>query len=297
MRILSFVTHTPHQYDLANALYDCQFDLIGDNWNTQQRPIPPNVNFVEGAVGKYDLAIGHVGGETEAIIPFSFKNLSIILICHGAGEPFISGNINSPYNASQIAKSCNDYKVVCCCEREAKEWKKAGMKNNTYIWHGMKEIDFKQCQYDTIKPIIVNSGGWDYMNNVPLIEELHNRGVTWLQKDLQIGNFEEYLNTLSWYNVYISATRYSSFPRSRAEAMHSGMCIITTKNWDEDKFIKDGTNGFLVGNSADEIIAKLKSLDLKTIKRVGLEGQITARDKFGLQQYRKRWLEVIRSVI
>ncbi len=123
MRIISFATHTPHQYDLANALYDFEFDLIGD-WNWQNRPLPTNVRMIynDYNIKDYDLAIGHVGGETEAIIPKDFDKIPLILISHGAGEPFVTGE--NKYDAIKIAESCKDYKVICCCNREMQEWQK-----------------------------------------------------------------------------------------------------------------------------------------------------------------------------
>jgi glycosyltransferase involved in cell wall biosynthesis len=297
MRILSFVTHTPHAYDLANALHDSQFDLIG-TWNEQQRPIPSNVRFMEMPdYGNYDLAIGHVGGETEAIIPTGFDKVPLILISHGAGEPFQSNN-ELKIDPKEIAKSCKDYKVVCCNEKEMNYWKEQGVKNATWIWHGMKD-EFKQCQYRDKKAIIVNSGGWPYMNNVPLLEELHKRGIAWMQKDFQINSFEDYKNKLAEYNVYISGTRYSSFPRSRSEAMHAGLCVLTTHNWDEDKFFIPGKNPnmFLVENDADNIMQTYNSISLNLIEEVGKHGQQTAKDAFGLDKYRASWLKVIDEVL
>lgn len=300
MKILSFVTHTPHAYDLVNALWDSQFTMISPEWNRQQRPVPSNVAFenpireLQNSVkNRFDLAIAHVGGETEAIIPEYFKDLPLILISHGMGEPYMTSDTRPlNYNPYKIAASCKNYRVVCCNEKEAAYWSSMGMKNSTWIWHGMKE-EFGQSQYTQKLSIIVNSGGWEYMNNVPLLTDLHNRGVDWLQKDYQIEDFYHYTNMLQTFNIYISGTRYSSFPRSRAEAMHTGMCVLTTNNWDEDKFIEDGVNGFFINDNPDDIMALVNSLTLDTIKRVGLVGRETARKYFGLEAYRKRWLEEI----
>lgn len=299
MKILSFTTHTPHQYDLCNALHDVEFHFFTRDWSDQQRPLPPNVTFrdtLSTDMSDYTAVIIHSGGETAPIYLEHFEGrLPIIIICHGGPEPYMSGYMNPIYDPFKIAQAHKDYKVVHCCEKEMNEWKVYGMKNGTWIWHGMKD-EFTQCQYTEKKPIIINAGNYPYMNNIELLEALHKSGIPWLQKDMQIKSFNDYRKVLSEYNVYISACRYSSFPRTRAEAMHSGLCVLTTNMWDEDKFIKDGENGFFIDSDYYRIMEKIESLDLDTIKRVGQAGQATAKDEFGLNNYRKRWMEVIEEV-
>jgi glycosyltransferase involved in cell wall biosynthesis len=78
--------------------------------------------------------------------------------------------------------------------------------------------------------------------------------------------------------------------------MHSGLCVITTNNWDEDKFIEDGVNGFFVGNNSEEILNLYENLDRSMVEVVGKAGQETAKKVFGLKKYRKAWLKVIKDV-
>lgn len=299
-KILSYVTHTPHQYDIANALYDSQMDIVnGGVWSTGMRPVPQNVRFIDQAsLNDYDVALFHMGGETgpSTLLQMAEQMLPVILICHGCPEPFMTGSLDSGYDPKIIANQCGNHLTVCCCEKEMIEWRKAGLKNATFIWHGMKD-EFTQCQYDEKKAIIVNSGGWPYLNNVSLLEELHRRGVAWMQRDYQVTSFDQYRDILSKYNVYISGTKYSSFPRSRAEAMQSGLCVLTTNNWDEDKFIEDGKNGIFISEDPSAIMTAIDSLDMSTIKRIGKAGQATAKSVFGLEAYREKWIKTIKSVL
>lgn len=299
MKILSYATHTPHQYDIANALSDSDFYLITPNWSDHQRPRPGNVHFIQMSEvewSDYDVALLHSGGETAPIYLDQFEShIPIIIICHGGPEPYMSGYMNPQFDPVAIAQAHKDYLTVHCCEKEMLEWCNYGLKNGRYIWHGMKD-EFKQCQYGQKKAIIINAANYEYMNNTEMLEQLHQSGIPWLQKDMQVSNFEDYKNILAQYNVYISGTRYSSFPRTRAEAMQSGLCVITTHNWDEDKFIQDKVNGFLADNTYDSIMSIYASLDLATIEQVGKAGQVTAKDVFGSEKYRQEWLKVIKEV-
>jgi hypothetical protein len=297
MKILSYVTHTPHQYDVANALYDSEMTLLNTEWHHSMRPAPKNINFLppQNVNPKdYDVFISHCGGDASPdFLQFS-ANLPHISICHGGPEPFMFPK-GQPERIVRKLKKIDA--VVHCNEKEMIAWRRHGkLDNQRYIWHGMKESDFKQCDYLQKRAIIVNSGGWPPMNNLKMIERLHQAGIPWLQRDFNVKSFSDYVSILSQFSVYISVTRSSSFPRSRAEAMHSGLCVITTNNWDEDKFIEDGVNGFFVGNNSEEILNLYENLDRSMVEVVGKAGQETAKKVFGLKKYRKAWLKVIKDV-
>ena len=87
-------------------------------------------------------------------------------------------------------------------------------------------------------------------------------------------------------------------PRSRTEAMHTGLAIVTTDSHGESDYIKNGINGFC-SNDMDELKDFLEYL-LKNpdqTQKIGQKGRETAQRFFHINDFISQWNDLLKDVL
>jgi glycosyltransferase involved in cell wall biosynthesis len=198
LRILSYRWHVPHQYELYKLGH--RFTLVTgagspmcDQWAFGQRPLPPNVDFVDIHhinPRDFDLAIVHfdenvvdyqntngvVGPNWGATFRYFIEQITLpkVAICHGT--PQFYGQFNPSYNESnllmviesarhKLVDMLSDTLVICNSYQAEAEW---GFTKSRVVWHGFDPLEFGEAQYQ--KGILALMG--------PLVESRpHYRGL------------------------------------------------------------------------------------------------------------------------
>jgi len=313
MKIFTTAWHCGHQYDLFNALKDCQFDLLINNcreWAENSRPFPKNARMVSHyEPGKYDLAIldldqqcidsarsckGLLYRELNAII----KDIPKIVINHG------SPIWPEVYTKEEIVKSIRKlvgYNVMVVNSHKAREEWGFGK----VIWHGMGLDEWRDLPKDPRIVTAVSPAGLDAYYNRRLYKatdkELGKHGIQIVHFRIHafFKDWDDYKDYLGRSLIYFDYSLHTPMNRAKTEAMLSGCCVVTAKNHDVEKYIVDGKNGFIVKNnpySASKLLLELIN-DYDRCIKVGQAGKETAQKLFNRERYRNNWLDLIKGVL
>jgi glycosyltransferase involved in cell wall biosynthesis len=198
LKILTYRWHVPHQYELYKSGH--RFTLVTgagspmcDQWAFNQRPLPPNVDFVDVQrinPRDFDLAIVHfdenvvdyqntngvVGPDWGATFRFFIEQIDLpkVAVCHGTPQFF--GQFNPGYKESnllmviesarlRLVGMLRDTLVICNSHQAETEW---GFMRSRVVWHGFDPLEFAEAQYQ--KGILALMG--------PLVESRpHYRGL------------------------------------------------------------------------------------------------------------------------
>lgn len=185
-----------------------------------------------------------------------------------------------------------------------KQW---GMENDeraVTIWHGMDENEWFDLPKEPRVVTMISPAGLDKYYDRTFL-----RGVKELlaEKDIEhchitvdasFKSWTEYRNFLGRSLIYFNPTKESCMPRSRAEAMFSGCCVLTTPHQDADMFIKSGENGIIVPRSPKIVADLIEGLifDYKEAIKIGQAGKKTAIKEFSLDKFHREWGKVIKKI-
>jgi len=300
LKVLDFAHHEGMQYEFFKLGYD--FDLIvgGDwgNWSEKFRPLPDNVHLLKHAkpneinYDKYEVLIVHDYKQYQAT-----KNVQIpkILIMHcsprGQGNPLFK------------FENLEDYYVIFPTYADQREWAFECSHQRT-IWHGFDPDEWPTNIGNLNKVLVVGRKIQDRgaILGVNLIDQMRQNLALEVVGDKKIGlpppqSFGELKQVYREYSVYFNPTLSSSMPRSRGEAMITGMPVVTTGFFDEARFIENGVNGF-VSNDAGKLneclLHLLYDANLRSTMRANMRE--TAIELFHIKRFLKEWHEVF-SVI
>lgn len=121
------------------------------------------------------------------------------------------------------------------------------------------------------------------------------------EKDGEYPNyFDAYRNMLGRSLLYFNPTGNSPMPRARTEAMFSGCCVISTDNHGINEIIKDGENGFLVGQDPFMIAKLINDLihyRFDEAVAIGQKGKQTAIEKLHFDRFADDWKKYLQKVI
>jgi glycosyltransferase involved in cell wall biosynthesis len=251
-----------------------------------------------------------------------------IFVCHGTPqfygqygtscEPKKFGHIIEE-NRVQLVDFVGRALVVCNSRQAAAEW---GFKNSVTIHHGFVGSEFsyrsrgdRATRGSTLKVLgppagallsrpIYNgrdlfSATQDLLSGLDIeFVNLHpaDPPVVWRpQRNLWAQyKYANYKDNLSRFDVYFNTTGRSPMPRTRTEAMFSGLVPVTTSNHDAASFIQNGVNGFLCDDpaTASEAI-KLLASDREVLAKMSANAYATARAYFSQERYLSQWAELI----
>jgi glycosyltransferase involved in cell wall biosynthesis len=109
--------------------------------------------------------------------------------------------------------------------------------------------------------------------------------------------YEAYKSAIRRYSVYFNPTLRSPMPRSRGEAMMSGLATVSAANHDVQHFIKNGWNGFYA-DSPEEMAEYIRFLmgNKPECRKIGERGRQTAIDVFNHDRYLHAWQTLVSEV-
>ena len=247
IRIINTAWHAAHQYEL--------YKVPGTEWhhvvNTvrrwglgKYRPKPDNLHpaaYYEP--GKYDLAVLHVDqqcvdpsfGKSRlyAELNDSIQDIPKIVINHGT--PYWPEVYDQDEIIRKMKMLIGDNHVVYNSHRAKEMWEKNGPMGKTArtIIHGMDADEWYSLPKEPRIVTTLSPAGLDRYYNRRLLTEvqgkLKERGIAhvWVGSDWISNGFDDYRDFIARSLVYFNPTLESPMPRSRTEAMLSGMCTVT----------------------------------------------------------------------
>jgi glycosyltransferase involved in cell wall biosynthesis len=249
------------------------------------------------------------------------KGLPKVAVCHGT--PQFVGQYNPAYEGDDLGtpiessrKLMVDYlgytPVVCNSHQALREW---GFKNSRVIWQGFDPSEFHITNYEggiltlgkAIKERPYYRGYKHYLRVCEILPkefqpEHHSvkrplLGITDTDRFARL-KYEEYKDSLRRYSVYFNPTIRSPMPRSRGEAMMSGLVTVSAANHDVEMFIKNGWNGFYA-DTPEEMAEHLLFLmkNKKACREMGQRARETAADLFNHDRYLAAWQKLIQEVV
>ena len=254
------------------------------------------------------------------------KGMPQIAICHGTPQfigQYTDGlGVNNwgkviESNRIELVNLLADIHVVCNSYQAQSEW---NFKKSSVIWHGFSPSDYN-CKinksHNVLSMRLSAMEGRPYyngLNNFNQVKkgldlnkinmdhfDLQKCPLTDNIKDISylgFNSFKSYINTLKGYGIYFNPTQRSPMPRSRGEAMMSGLASVSMKNHDVELFISNGINGFYseTVDEAVDYISFLRNNPLELTK-VKLASRNTALKCFNIDRFLQDWENLIDTVI
>jgi len=302
LRILDFLTHPGHQYELCKLPHDFFFiRRSNEEWSTMCRPKPQNVQFInpkEINDKDYDLIIVHNSIHYEIAKHLNLPKIALIHTTYVGG-----GDVKCKQHWDKV---WTDIPIVFNSYQAQKDWGLINCKKQYVIWQGFDPAEW---------------GPWNGgLNRILVVcnEFLKRRSVCGLDLFLEVikgldctvvganpeldTKFSTDFENLKWYynsySVYFNTTIKSPMPRSRGEAMMSGMPIVSTDNYDTKEFIKNGVNGF-ISNDPRELHQYLSVLlrNEKLRKHFSEQSRKVAIERFHISRFLNQWKELLGMVI
>lgn len=249
----------------------------------------------------------------------SVKGLPKIAVCHGT-PPFVGqygadpGEISDftvhSEEVNRIRTMLEDATVICNSYQAAEEW---GFSGRRVIWHGLDPQEIPTGSHG--KQVVGH--GEDHsrphyrgLHCYRRVSELLDPGIH-LSDHKHAGvklipsedpryshaKFRNWIDHVGSFKVYLNTTLRSPMPRSRSEAMMSGVIPVTLNNHDADHFIRHGVNGFL-GASADELADAINYLlrNEHAREKISAEARHTATNVFNHDRYLSDWESLLKSL-
>lgn len=299
--ILKYPWHTPHDYELAKLPH--QFFYLNNTprcWATNQRPVPDTVNWVSHHDERAtDVMILHVDQWTHNEISkrqlfLRFKHEYTgpkIVINHGCN--MVDGC--SSEIMQELLKDCH---VVCNSSTAHELW---GLQNSRFIRHGMMPEEWPSTDYSHHNVVVTQHYGGTHaaFRNVAQVNEAEKEiSITWVGRDKKFDSFNKYRNFLQSSSIFLQPSYASPNPRSRTEAMLTGLAIVTTNSHGEDEYITNGVNGFC-SNDFEELIDFIKYLHLNPteVRKIGQAGRATAQEVFHIDNFTHQWDTLLQEVL
>ncbi len=101
---------------------------------------------------------------------------------------------------------------------------------------------------------------------------------------------EELYGHLAAYRFYFHPIRWTSFGMAACEAMLIGLPVVALATTEMPTVLRDGESGIL-DTSIERLIDGMRALldDRALAERIGLAGQAVARERFGMDRFRREW--------
>jgi len=309
---------------------------ITNFWDYGTRPLANNVSFINPEnfkLNDFDLAIlpfdefliksiNDSKSEWSESFDFLFDNLSIpiITICHGT--PAVINHLNTNgyvINESikeKIVEKLKNVLVICNSYQAQKEW---GFYNSKVIWHGFDPNEFSPNYNSSASILSLFSKnmksdyrpfyrGFNFFNEVVNLDHDNLFDINKIYDhtplnfsdihDFSIKKFKNYRDEITKHSIYFNPTQRSPMPRSRGEAIMSGLVSVSADNHDVSRFIQNGVDGFYSNDKA-EVYDALKFLTKNNQARRNM--QIKSRDLaikyFSLDRYHQEWTSILKEYI
>lgn len=298
LKILDFYTHQGNQAEFFKLPHD--FFLTNPDgslpqWNVAHRKLPSNVKLMTDSMLKHQ--------DIDIIIlraPVSSKKYEVYL--NKGVVPIAAVQTTTPF---KIPKQCqnivwNSYEVMKNYEERFLD------KKNYYIVHGFDPNEFQNLELERKSRVLTVANCFKIRGDImgyPLwvnifkeIKEMDIVGhgnLDIYKKDRQAKTFEDLIKIYNSYAVFLNTTRESAMPRSRGEALMCGCPIITTDNYDINKYLKHKESAFLSNDKREIIAAINKFFKSKQMQLdYGLKGREAAIKHFHIRDNHEKWENV-----
>ncbi|SMD00922.1 glycosyltransferase [Rhizobium sp. RU36D] len=284
----------------------------------------------------YDVALLHF--DENLLIPFlsngrlppgwgesarrlSETGLPVIGLCHGT-VPFIGqyGVADGPIDEFIQIESARQQlvswfenlgaPVVCNSFQAQAEW---GFNRSRVFWHGFDPLEYPRASL-TRDVLVV--GGKDrphyrgYYEEEAVRAHLHDRirverlpaRVVPLEREtgnpFAVRKFRAYVDAVRSFSFYLNTTLRSPMPRSRGEAMMTGVIPVSLRNHDVELFIEQGVDGFYADDP--ETLATFINdvqADRDRLERMSKAARLKAFDVFNHDRNLQGWIRLLDEVL
>jgi Glycosyl transferases group 1 len=287
---------------------------------------------------QYDVAILHFDENvlashlTNGVIPslwgepfrwlLGLSGIPKVAICHGTTQ-FIGQYGADPARKAEFVihederirlvetLAAAGVKVICNSHQAAREWQ---FRNSEVIWHGFDPQEFPRGRLTrdilALEPDFHRPhyrGAWEHL----LIEKLLDPGIkvetarhpgAALEmrhtNEFATRHFRSYIDRIGAFTCYLNTTLRSPMPRSRGEAMMTGVIPICLRNHDVDLFIDQGVDGFYA-DTPEELADFLNHLfrDRGRAATLAAAARRKAIDVFNHDRYLASWTKVLKDAV
>ena len=202
-------------------------------------------------------------------------------------------------------------RVVCNSHQAMAEW---GFADARVIWHGFDPQEFPRgtlqrdvlaLQADFARPHY--RGAWEFTEVTSLLgpgvgvetaahpgAPIENRS----QNPYAVRNFRSYVDRIRQFKFYLNTTLRSPMPRSRGEAMMTGVIPVCLRNHDVDLFIEQGVDGFYA-DRPEELAAFIGDAmgDAGRLAAMSAAARRKALDVFNHDRYLAAWDALLRETV
>ena len=292
LEIIDFVVHEGHQYELCKIGHKFHY-MPSKEWHSRYRPVPPNAVFHKNMDlnNKYHLAITHMPRDIDTVAKLSMPK---IWIAHydPASESF----------RQDMIKRLDGYYCIFNSFESQEKWNLPNKQK--VIWAGIDPEEWYINEAKINMVLVVGNkikerpqvSGYE---NLLILNDIPHRivGENADMPSKPASSFEQMKQFYKTYTVLFSPTINSPMPRTRIEAMMSGMAVVSTDTHDASRFINNGENGF-ISNDKSQLKNYLKNLlhDTKLREDMGKKARETAIEYFSLNRFLMQWNEVLREV-
>ncbi|MFT4037599.1 MAG: glycosyltransferase [Thermomicrobiales bacterium] len=300
-RILKYPWHTSHDYELAKLPHDFYYlTNTPRRWATEQRPIPPQIRWVGSPTQiETDLMILHL--DQWSFHEPSKRQLFLsqkaaypgpkIVINHGS-------NMADGCDSATMQRLVDGCYMVCNSATAQRLW---GVPASRTILHGMDPREWPATNYGRPNVLVVQPHSHQHAacrNPDGVIQAEARVKLTWVGRDISFDSFNKYRHYLQSSSIFFQPSYASANPRARAEAMLTGLAIVTTNANGEDEYIENGVNGFC-SNDLDELIDALVYLQQHPAeaRAIGQRGRETAQRVFHIDRFIAQWNALLQEYV
>lgn len=326
-----------HDFTLATALGSSAADVWSYD-QRPLRPNARLVPFGEIDPRDFDVVLLHFDENvmaahlTNGVIPANwgdaFRRLLAvphvpkIAVCHGT-VPFVGQFGLDPGRKAAFephdgerralvgALAAAGARVVCNSHQALAEW---GFEDARVIWHGFDPQEFPRGTLerdvlalgaDLARPHY--RGAWEFTDAVSrlppgtVVETAAHPGAPIENRSRNpyaVRNFRSYVDRIRQFKFYLNTTLRSPMPRSRGEAMMTGVIPVCLRNHDVDLFIDQGVDGFYADRPED--LARFIDDALRDPARVAAmsaAARLKALDVFNHDRYLAAWDALLREAV
>lgn len=285
----------------------------------------------------YDLAILHFDENLLSpnlcnnVIPSSWgeafdwlleTSLPKVAICHGTpqfrGQYALDARQMATFDVHEderlrLVRHLADanVKVVCNSWQALAEWE---FQDSRVIWHGFdpqefpagtQERDILALGQDRHRPHY--RGAWEHAEIEALldpaikIETAAHVGAAIDPRNTNafaVRHFRSYVDRIRQFTAYLNTTLRSPMPRSRGEAMITGVIPVCLANHDVQRFIEPGKDGFY-SDDPSELADWLNHLFKRPAeaRKIGGAARRKAMDVFNHDRYLSSWTQLIEDAL
>lgn len=251
------------------------------------------------------------------------KDIPRVALCHGTPQIYESESaVHAGHTLGEVITGSRealrellgDIHVVCNSHQAQREWAFA---KSSVIWHGFSPVEFSPGKHSrgclTLpRKAFESRPGYRGEGVCRRVAELLGEGCVLEytaspaphpgyvveSQEWAIAKFQNYVEYIGDFSVYFNPTVHSPMPRSRDEAMMTGVIPVSMKSHDVDMFIQNGVNGFY-GESAEELAEQIQWLMCHEQERhkIGRNARLTAMDLFNIDRYLAAWSELVAQLV